>query len=539
MHPEPIQVLPEPASDGSALINALRVLRERWPIPLATLVIGAIVAFAIAQGTVKQYHASSALLVKASNLPALIDPSQAQAQDSTTLARTQADDVALVTSSAVATIAKTELGSPQTVGALQGSVSASAGATNDLITIEATDTDPGRAARIANAFATAVVTYLTNSAQAQVAAGQSQLQTELAQLPKNDPGRPALEAGLKQVIALRAVTNGGAQIAESAATPTSPSSPSVKRDTLVGGIVGLVIGLIVIFLLDTFDRRVKTAEMLERLYGLSSLSSIPLRRRARPGVRTSQASLEPFRILRDGLSHVSLRQDVRVVLVTSAAEGEGKTAVASGLARAVAAAGRKVVLIEADVHRPAVHREFGLARHGVAGLMNRLVQRAGESDLTQRVANIPCLSILLSGPFTPNSAELLRLPAMTDVLARFKQDFEFVIIDTPPLLPVADTQVLLDNALIDVVLIVARPNVTVREHVRPTRAILRRHTGKGFGLVLNGVREKAGGYFGYTGEYQDDDALLPDATPVYPPRSSDAADHIVPDDALDPAARLR
>ncbi len=537
--PEPIQDLPEPSSAGSALVNALRVLRERWPIPVVTLVIGLIITFVIAQGTAKQYQASSTLLVRPSNLPSLIDPSQAQGQDSTTLARTQADDVALVTSSAVATIAKTTLGSPQTVGELQASVSASAGTTNDLITVQATDTDPGRAARIANAFATAVVTYLTDSAQAQVAAGQSQLQTELAQLPRNDPGRAALESGLKQVIALRAVTNGGVQLAESAATPTSPSSPSAKRDTLVGGIVGLVIGLIVIFVLDMFDRRVKTVEELEQRYGLSSLSSVPLRRRARPGARRSQAVLEPFRILRDGLSHVSLRQDVRVVLVTSAAEGEGKTEVASGLARAVAAAGRKVVLVEADVHRPSVHREFGLARHGVPGLMNRLVERASGSDLTHRVANIPCLSILLSGPFTPNSAELLRLPAMTEVLSRFKQDFEFVIIDAPPLLPVADTQVLLDNALIDVVLIVARPNVTVREHVRPTRAILRRHPNKGFGLVLNGVREKAGGYFGYTGEYQDEDALLPDATPLSDPRSSESVEHIAFDDELDPATRLR
>ena len=98
--------------------------------------------------------------------------------------------------------------------------------------------------------------------------------------------------------------------------------------------------------------------------------------------------------------------------------------------------------------------------------MNVLVQGGPADALTQRVANIPYLSILPSGPFTPNSSELLRLPATTNLLTEFRETYDFVIIDGAPLLPVADAQVLLDNPLIDVILLVARPNLTTREQIR-------------------------------------------------------------------------
>ncbi len=507
---EPVTERPDRAIEVSALITTLRVVRERWWLVLATILVGVAVAFAASMHSAKQYAATATLLVRPSNLPALIAPTQAQAQDATALAHIQSDDVSLVTSSEVAAEAKKLLGSSASIADLQSQVTATAQATNDLIDIQATDSSPTRAAAVANAFATSVTAYLTNAAQAQLVAGETKLQQELAALPPSAPGRSAVEQGLKQVTALQAVTNGGASVVEAAQTPGSPSSPSVKRDAIVGGVAGLVIGLIIVFLLDLLDRRIKTEEAIERLYGLSALAAIPLRRRHRPGARSSQSELEPFRILRDGLGHVSLKQDMRVVIVTSAVSAEGKTRVASGLARAMASAGKKVVLIESDVHRPAVRREFGLPIQG-AGLMNVLVEGGAPDALTQRVANIPYLSILPSGPFTPNSAELLRLPAMTDLIDDLIDIYDFVIIDGAPLLPVADAQVLLHNPLIDVVLLVARPYLTTREHIRLTLSVIKRHPEKGVGLAINGVREKLHGYHGYNGEYTADSSQVPEA----------------------------
>jgi succinoglycan biosynthesis transport protein ExoP len=524
--------------EASALINAIRVIRERWWLVAATFVVGLVVALVLSTHTVKQYTGTATLLVRPSNLPALIDPTQAQAQDSTTLAHIQSDDTSLVTSPAVGTGAKLLLRSKASIGDLQSEVTATAEPTNDLIQIQATDPSPTRAARIANAFATSTVAYLSNSAQAQLVAGQTKLQGELAQLPAADPGRSALEQGLKQVIALEAVTNGGAQVVETAQTPSSPSSPSAKRDAAVGGLAGLVIGLLLIFLLDLFDRRVKSEEAFERLYGLSALAAIPLRRRVRAGSQASQAELEPFRILRDGLAHVSLKRDMRVVMITSAVSAEGKTRVATGLGRAIASAGKSVLLIESDVHRPAVRKEFGLPTQG-PGLMNVLVEGGTGLPVIQGVPDVPFLSVLPSGPFTPNSAELLRLPAMTDLLTEFNQSFDFVIIDGAPLLPVADAQVLLDNPLIDVVLLVARPYLTTREHIRLTLPIIRRHPGKGIGLAINGVREKVHGYYGYSGAH-DAEELRPEVRSGPSARSSKPSSRRGPSaraDELDQAAK--
>lgn len=530
----------ETSGERSALIDAVRVIRERWWLIAVSFVVCFGISLALAMHAQKQYTATASLLIRPSNLPALIDPTQTQAQDSTTLAHIQSDDVSLATSTPVATLVKQKLGTKESVGALQGEVVATADTSNDLIDISVTDTDPEQAAAKANAFANTLVSYLTASAQAQLVTGQAKLQSELASLPADDPGRPAIQQGLKQVIALEAVTNGGAQVVESATVPSTPSSPRVKRDAVIGGVVGIVIGLVLAFMLDLFDRRIKTAEALERQYGLPALTSIPLRRR-RPGDRDSQTELEPFRILRDGLGYVSLREQSRVILVTSAISGEGKTWVASGLARAMAAAGRSVTLIEGDVHRPAVKRQLGLASGG-RGLMNALVEGGSAVDLVQPSPSLPSLSVLASGPFTPNSAELLRLPAMRRVLEDLAAEFDFVVVDGPPLLPVADAQVMLDNPAIDVVLVVARPYLTTREHIRASIAVLKRHPDKGIGLVINAVRERARGYYGYRAERDDtpvldEPVLSPDDRSTPAPRVSRPSRSEPPRD-LDPAGDL-
>jgi tyrosine-protein kinase len=129
---------------------------------------------------------------------------------------------------------------------------------------------------------------------------------------------------------------------------------------------------------------------------------------------------------------------------------------------------------------------------------------------------MPSLAVLPSGPFTPNSAELLRLPAMASVLEELADAFDFVVIDGPPLLPVADAQVLLQNPAIDVVLVVGRPYLTTREQIRSAIAVLKRHPEKGFGLVLNAVRERNRGYYGYSRQSDDDRLALGE-------RSSDAS----------------
>ncbi len=483
--------------ERSALINAVRVLRERWRLVVLCFLVCAIVTAVVSKTSTKQYTATSTLLIRPSNLPALVDPTQAQSQDATTLARQLSDDASLAASIPVATQVKQTLGLSESVADLQGLVVASPSTTEDLMTISITDSRPERAATLANAFGNALVSYLTQSAQATLVSGKARLETQLAALAPTDPSRNAIQQALTRITELQSVTTGGAQLVDPAAVPTSPSSPNVKRDTVVGGVVGIVLGLVLVFLLDIFDRRVKTVDELETLYGLPALTAIPLHKREPIGEREIQAELEPYRILRDGLASISMREDTRVILVTSAVPGEGKTRVASGLARALAVAGRHVVLVEADLHRPGIATEFGIQPDG-RGLTSSLVKGVSPLQLTQEVPQLPTLSILPSGPRIRNSAELLGSPAMASALAELANEFEFVVLDGPPLLPVADTHALLDTPMIDVCLIVARPYLTTRDQIRGTLAVLTRHRDKGTGLVVNGARDVAADYYHYS-----------------------------------------
>jgi capsular exopolysaccharide synthesis family protein len=207
--------------------------------------------------------------------------------------------------------------------------------------------------------------------------------------------------------------------------------------------------------------------------------------------------LEPFRILRNGLDFLALGGDVHIVMVTSAMPGEGKSTVAAGLARAAALAGQRVILVEADLRRPTFHEQFALPTDS-RGLTNALVSGASARELLQPVLNgMRGLSVLPSGPLPPNSAELLRSAAMDAVLRDLSEDADLVILDAPPLLPVADAQVLLDQPQIDACLVVGRAFKTTRDDVRRARSVLERHRLSNIGLVVNGLRQSDTSYTYY------------------------------------------
>ncbi len=479
--------------ERSSLITGVRVLRERGWVIVAALIVCLVVAFGLAKSSTKQYTATATLLVQNSNVSALVDPSQAQTQLDP--ARESADVLSLLESPAVAQRVQSQLHVNESLSDLENAVVATGNPNDDLISVAATDSDPRFAARLANGFATALVDLLTASAQNQVSNGEAQISAELASLPATDTAEAAtLRQALSQIVALRAVTNGNVEVWDTAQPPSSPSSPNVKKDVALGAVVGIVLGLTLAFLLDLFDGRIKTAIELEELYGLPTLATIPLQRRPLTAARVQHDELSVFQILRGGLGFISLRREVRVVLVTSAVPGEGKTHVATGLALALAAAKKRVILVEADVHRPAAGKFLG-ATSGQRGLMNALVNSTDLDELVQTVPDRPLLSVLPSGPHTPNSAELLRLPAMSDIISDLAVDYDFVILDGPPLLPVADAQVLLDSPMIDGVIVVARPNLTTRDQIRGVLTILQRHPAAGASLVVNGSGENRHMYY--------------------------------------------
>jgi polysaccharide biosynthesis transport protein len=486
----------DPRSDASSssLVQGVGVLRERWWFVAIGVAACTLAALALSLSATKKYSATSSLLIgsTSANLNALVDANAGSASDPQ---RDQATALLLVTSGSVAERVQKALklgGSPSD---LTAEVSAASSPDANLIDITATDPDPVRARNLANAFAEQYVSYRRESDLAVLEQGQRLLEQRRDQLPPDAAGqRSTIDQAIQRVIAQQGATTGGAQVVDKADTPSVPSSPRTKRNVALGILLGLVLGLGLAFGVDLFDRRVKTVEDFELLYGLRALSTVPEQTRNPVNQRERAAALEPFRILRNGLDFLTVGGEVHVVLVTSAVPGEGKSTVAAGLARAVALSGQRVALVETDLRRPTFHDQFNLGGDP-RGLTTALVGGVPPTELLRTVlAGLPTLRVLPSGPVPPNSAELLRSAEMSTLLERLVEDSDLIILDAPPLLPVADTHVLLDLPQVDAALVVGRAFKTSRDDIARCRAVLDRRRQHNVGLVINGLRNAESNY---------------------------------------------
>jgi capsular exopolysaccharide synthesis family protein len=474
---------------GAPLADALRVLRDRWLLVVAVVVVCTGGALALSLSSQKQYQATSELLFRPNQL--------GQAVLGTTLVsgsvdptRDSATNQGLVHSSEVAqSVAnRTKLG--LSASQLLDKVSVQSAENSDLIQIKATDTSPRRAAQIANGFASGYVAFAQQQAQNRITQGEQLLRQRLSALPPGaDADRRQLQDALQKLLALEAVQTGDAQVADRASVPSSASSPLPKRDAVLGAVFGLILGVALVFLLDALDRRIKTPEDFEREYGLRSLVNIPQASFRARTPQTRGPAFEPYRILRSSLAFASVDREVRMLLVTSAVLGEGKTTVAVNLGRAAALSGEQVVLVEADLRRPSFHEHFPIEL-GSGGLTNAVIGGGSAREFIQYdVLGIPNLGVLPSGPLPPSSAEILRSTSMGTVLSELTETASLVIIDAPPLLPVADAQILLDRPEIDSCLVVARAYFTKRDQARRTRTLLEQHRVTPLGVVVTGLRD--------------------------------------------------
>jgi succinoglycan biosynthesis transport protein ExoP len=483
-------------TQASPLWSALRVLRERWWVVVAVPLVTTAIAVGLASTATKSYEASSRLLIRESSLGgSLVGVPDQSTSDPQRLASTS---LALVTSNAVGMRVKQALKLPDDPAALIGQTSVSAEPDSDLVSVTVSDTDPERAAKIANAFAQQFVAFRRDSDRETILQGERQLEQRIAALSASQTDRRRqLEDALAKLQALEVVQTGNAQVIDLAAVPTEPASPKPKRDAALGLVLGLALGLALAFLIEQLDRRVKTVEEFESLYRMRALTSVTDQQGRQSGsgaVRDRTAQLEPYRILRSSLAMLSPGGGPQIILVTSAVLGEGKSTVAAGLAEALALAGDSVILVEADLRRPSLHRHFPLEGDR-RGLTTALIGGTPPSELLRSpIHSLRSLRVLPSGPLPPASAELLRSAEMSRLLEELKGMADVVILDAPPLLPVADAQVLLANQHVDACVVVARAFRTTRDEARRARAALDRHRIEQAGLVVTGLRQHETGY---------------------------------------------
>ncbi|MEN3314282.1 MAG: tyrosine-protein kinase, partial [Acidimicrobiaceae bacterium] len=287
---------------------------------------------------------------------------------------------------------------------------------------------------------------------------------------------------------------GDAELIATAKTPTTPVSPKPKRDAVLGALVGLLLGIGISVLREQLNDKVRSAEEVERLTGLPLLAQLPFDEHAADaGVAVDQRPNSPLseamRSLRTSIQYQGVDRPVKVIVVTSALPGEGKSLVAANLAAAFAQADYRTILMSADLRRPSVNEVFGDlgSSPGLIGVISPNANgrapdtngqangHAGtkleESTITALLETpVRGLLLLPSGPTPPNPAELLGSRRMASILTQLSTNADVIVIDSPPLLPVTDAVVLATKS--DGVVLVTAINETPRGAVERSKAIL-------------------------------------------------------------------
>lgn len=294
-------------------------------------------------------------------------------------------------------------------------------------------------------------------------------------------------------------------IIEEAEIPTAPVRPRVLVNTLLAAIVGAMLALGVIFLVEYLDDRIKTPQDLYAVIDaplLGAIGRLPGKRRNKKNDTAEETLIvahqprhpiaESYRRLRTNLRFSSVNEPLRILLVTSAAPAEGKTTTAANLAVAVAQAGHKVVLVDADLRKPQLHKLFGLSKS--PGLTDALLSEA-EVTFFIRETQIPNLQMITSGTIPPNPAELLGSQPMQRLLQQLQQTADLVIVDAPPLLAVTDAQVLVNH--VQGVLLVVNAGSTSRAMLSSAAAALMQVEARLIGVVLNQLVRSPRSYYYY------------------------------------------
>jgi capsular exopolysaccharide synthesis family protein len=308
---------------------------------------------------------------------------------------------------------------------------------------------------------------------------------------------------VKAVDALEKPTHGGVSpvslsIIKPAAAPSAPATPNTRLNLLLGLLTGLALGVGTALLRSTLDSRIRSeadvrhATVAPMLGGISFDQDV-----SRKPLLTQTASQSPraesFRQLRTNLQFANVSSRAKSILITSSLPGEGKSTTATNLAIALAQSGQAVCLVDADLRRPTINEHLGMDRN--VGLTTALVSDADVTELLQPWGDDK-LFVLASGQIPPNPSELLGSASMKRVILRLEEEFDAVIIDAPPLLPVTDAAVLSQHVG-GVVLVIGSEKVK-RHDLEKSLNALQMVDAELLGVVLNLLPAKGPDSYAYT-----------------------------------------
>jgi capsular exopolysaccharide synthesis family protein len=498
--------MPEPGVEPS-IRGYLHVLRQgRWWIAACSL-LGLVLGLCLSLTATKQYSATAQLLVLSTGSINLT--TGAQAAITSTDVQTE---LQLVNSAPVQNEVLKQLGRIPGISADQ------VGQTN-VIAVTAVSPTPSLAAKIANAYASAFVNWSTATTISNLAAAEKQLTGEISAIGKQisqlrsatsaqasalSSQQAVLKGQLAQLQVTGASASTGLQLVTPATVPTSPTSPKPVEETLLGLVAGLVVGIGAAFLRDSLDDTLANGAAVELVSGTPVLATVPMvpmlrKTGKRPLVSVTAPTSQPaeaYRSLRTSLQFAGHDRPLRTFLVTSPRAGDGKTTTVVNLGAVFAQAGARVVLLSSDLRRPGLSEFIAPGEH--ADLSSVLT---GEHSLDQAVTRVPGvegLSAVVTRASAANPTELLAGQRMHGVIAELSERFDVVLIDSPPVLPVADAMIL--SSYVDAVLLVVSAGQTRRGELRRTAEKLAQAKASVVGAVLN--KASAQEEYGYYGGYQ-------------------------------------
>ena len=306
------------------------------------------------------------------------------------------------------------------------------------------------------------------------------------------------------------------RVVDAAETPKYPAKPKVLLDLILGVMLGLGLGVGMAFFQEYLDKTLKTSDEVERLLRLPSLGVLPRftsngagelgeqgvegagpgpGTAIAPAIQTHAEVLEAFRSLRTSIL-LSASPVPRVVLITSALPGEGKTTTAVNLGAALASLGSKVVIVDCDMRRPSCHRSVGVKNS--PGFVQCLTGHVELAEAVLPAPGVPNLSVIPCGPIPPNPAEVLSSSLAAELLRKLRAEFDYVLVDSPPLLSVADSRIL--ATMTDAAVLVTRAFETPYDLVCRARSLLYSAGARILGVALNDVDLRREGY-GHNGSY--------------------------------------
>ena len=442
--------------------DILRSLRRRWAVVIGFLAAGLAAAGGSISLATPEYDATTRLYITVASADSV---SATYLEQGGNAAQQRVHSyVDIVSTPRVLQPAIDELGLDMTADDLARSVRAFSPNESVLLNITVRDDSPRRAADTANAIAASFTKLVTDDLEA----------------PKTDAPSP---------VSVRTV--------QSALEPTEPATPQTTRSLLLGIGGGLATGILAALLRDLTDTKVRNRTSVENSTDRPLLGVIPKNRemsRAPVYVQGNTRSqfAESFRELRTSLRFVDTEHDQHAFVVTSAQASEGKTTTTLNLAAALMEGGSRVVVVDCDLRRPAVGSRLDIENG--AGLTDVLIGRAELEDVLQPWGSKG--SVLPAGPTPPNPADLLASEGMAELLKVLGQEYDHVLIDTPPLLPVTDAAIL--AAATSGALLVTAAGKSRTTELREATEILDRAGARTLGVVVGMVQPKQNRYgYGY------------------------------------------